>query len=120
MDQNPAPSNQPNPATVPAQPAVTNSAAPVAAPVPPTANQASQANPAPQAGSRDVPAYRQYWIFGIIFLFLPIIIGLILLFTGDVYKKVNNVWTPISRREKITLIVIAILLQGGYLLRYLR
>lgn len=65
----------------------------------------------PQASQASVPFYRSYWVFGAIYVILPPIIGLVLLLTGDIYRKAKDgQMQPIHRREKITLTVIALLL----------
>lgn len=64
--------------------------------------------------AQEKPAfYRQYWPFGLIYIFAPfgLIFGIIVLLTGDVYKKTNGTYASISRREKITLLIIGALLQ---------
>jgi hypothetical protein len=58
--------------------------------------------------------YRQYWPFAVIYLLLPlgVVIGIILLLTGDVYRKSQGVFKPISAAEKVALIIIGAALQA--------
>lgn len=77
-------------------------------------NSPTDASPVP---ANKAPIYRQYWVFGAIYLILPMIIGLIILLTGDIYRMKNSVATPISKKEKMVLTVIAIILQLGAISR---
>jgi hypothetical protein len=64
--------------------------------------------------SQEKPAfYRQYWPFGLIFIFAPfgLIFGIIILLTGEVYKNTNGTYFPISKKEKTTLLIVGIALQ---------
>lgn len=63
------------------------------------------------ASAPKVPFYRSYWPFAAIYLILPPIFGLIILLTGDIYRKQKDGHVaPISKREKITLTVVIIAL----------
>jgi len=55
--------------------------------------------------------YRRYWLFVLILLFAlgGTVIGLVILSKGDVYKKENGTYQPISKKEKVILVVIAII-----------
>ena len=54
------------------------------------------------------PFFRMYWIFAAIFLILPPIFGLVILLSGDIYRKdKQGQVAPISKKEKITLAIIA-------------
>jgi hypothetical protein len=57
--------------------------------------------------------YRQYWPFAIIFILAPfgLLIGLLILSTGDIYKNNHGTYAAISQKEKITLMAVAIILQ---------
>lgn len=70
-----------------------------------------QSNTTPQTSNQTVPFYRSYWIFAAIYLLTPPIIGLIILLTGDIYRKEKDGSSaPISNREKVTLTVIIFLI----------
>jgi hypothetical protein len=66
---------------------------------------------ASQPAITNVAVYRQYPIFTIILLLLPAVIGLAILFTGGVYKKINQNFVAISGNEKIALSILSILAQ---------
>ncbi len=91
---------QPTQSTQPAQQVATPPEAPV------------QQQP---VANKEPAFYRKYWPFGLIFVFAPlgIIFGIYVLLTGDVFKndKTNGAYTPISKREKTTLIIIGLALQ---------
>ncbi len=127
-DQNQQPQQPQQPQTEP-QPPVQPAAAPLqpAQPAAQPVAQPQQPVPGAQAVAGDGKAadqvswYRKYWWFAVIFLFAPfgLIIGLVLLLGSDtVYKKSkqDNLYHPISSKEKTILIVIAVILQGGSIL----
>jgi hypothetical protein len=67
----------------------------------------------PATDQTKVPLYRSYWPFAAIYLILPPIFGLIILLTGEVYRKQKDgQMQPISLREKITLTIVVLLLWG--------
>lgn len=97
-----------NPQTPPNQPTAPDAAS---QPMPPQPPQANQSAPVQAAPSASVPFYRQYWIFAVIYILLTPIIGLIILLTGEIYRKdKTGQFAPITKREKTTLTVVAILL----------
>ena len=85
---------------------------------PPQTN--TQAQPSQQVQTAHPPFYRQYWPFGIIFIFAPLglIFGIVVLLTGTVYKKQKDTsaYVSISKREKFTILIAAVLLQGFYIM----
>jgi hypothetical protein len=111
MDQQPAPQAPQPPPIQPAPPQ------PPMPPVQPLSPYPS-ANPsvAPQVlqtTHSKVPFYRSYWIFAAIYLILPPIIGLVILFTGNIYKKQKDgQQLPIKSREKLILTVLAFIFWG--------
>jgi len=74
-----------------------------------------------QAPVSDIPFYRRYWPFGLIFMFAPlgVLFGIIVLATGTIYRTKNGQTSPISTKEKITLTVVAIIIQSLTFLRLL-
>lgn len=77
-----------------------------------SSSEQSQSNIS-QITEKQVPFYRSYWIFAAIYLILPPIIGLVILFTGDIYRKQKGGQVlPISNREKVTLTIVVFLLWG--------
>lgn len=83
----------------------------------PQTPQPFQQPPQPQQpvapATPNVPFYRSYWVFGAIYLLLTPIIGLIILLTGDIYRKQKDGQVqPIRKREKVTLTIVAFLLWG--------
>lgn len=85
----------------------------------PSSQPSAPANPAPTQPQTTEPQasppalYRQYWPFAAIYLLLPLgaIVGIILLLTGDVYRKSQGVFKPIGAAEKVALIIVGSALQ---------
>ncbi|MDB5182394.1 MAG: hypothetical protein JWO47_178 [Candidatus Saccharibacteria bacterium] len=80
---------------------------------PPTQSQPMIPQQSGQPENKKPPFYRQYWPFAVIFIVLPfgLIFGLLILFSGEVYRGKDSVYTPISQKEKTTLIIVGVILQ---------
>jgi hypothetical protein len=75
-------------------------------PPPPAAPPVMQTAPI-QPVTKKIPFYRSYWIFAAIYLLLPPIFGIIILVTGDIFRKQKTgEFNPIGIGEKITLTIV--------------
>jgi hypothetical protein len=100
--------------TVPQSP-VLASAAPVTNPpvaIQPQPGVAAAVAVAPVVAVMKPIFFRRYWWFAAIFLLLTPIIGLAIIFTGEIYKKskATHEYEPISNKEKTTLTIVLVLL----------
>jgi hypothetical protein len=78
--------------------------------VPSAQNSPISSIPPPQ-NINNIPFYRMYWPFAVIYLVLPPILGLIILCSGNIFRTAKDgTLQHISKREKVTLTILAFFL----------